>query len=295
MTLTLFDLTYKACRALGAVTEGVATGGSATTIIDTVERTEEDDLWTLGTAWILRNANSPGNSPEGKYSVVSDYVQSTATLTLRNTLTDAVEAGDKYALGRRRYPLGLLIQKINEALVAMGTVPVTDITTIPSLDGSQSEYSLPLMAGMDLRRVYMSHRADPQDHEWVEVFDWDVQESGVAGTADKLIVPGPFYFTGTPIRLDYQGLHPELATATDKLLESVHPDRVTVEAAFLAALYRDQKIGGDDPSIAGTIRKLTIERDSLREIHPIRVEPVQAKGLIVKRRGVRYPGDQNPR
>ena len=51
MTYTLGELTYRAAREIEDVREGVATGGSTTTIVDSNNRTEHDDYWNGGTAW----------------------------------------------------------------------------------------------------------------------------------------------------------------------------------------------------------------------------------------------------
>ncbi len=294
MTFTLFDLTYKVAVALGAVLEGTATGGSTTTVVDTVRRLEADGFWTRGTVWILRDAAGGGAAPEREASVVSGFVQSTNTITVETPFTVAVAAGDKYAVAKRRYPLNILTQKINAALDAMGPIPITDYTTIPAIASGQSEYSLPLAAGMDLREVYYSMVDDPDDHQWIPVLNWSVQESAV-GTPDLLILPGPFYRTGGPVKLVYMGLHPQLHLMSDKLSDSVHPDRVTVEAALLVAQWRLQKMGGSDPSLPDTMGRLDRELVTLPENRPILAPAVQSALLIVKRAGRRYPGDRNPR
>jgi len=294
MTLTLFDLTYKVAVALGSVIEGKATGGSATTIIDTVERLEADNYWIRGTAWILRDSGGVGGAPEREYSVIVSNTLSTNTITLRETLTAVVAAGDKYALGKRRYPLAILIQKINAGLVAMGTIPLTDIVTIPALASSQSEYSLPIRAGMDLRRVFYALRSNAADHDYQEVFDWDVQESPT-GTADKLILPGPYYSTGNPVKLEYMDIHPSLNLVTDQLNDGVHPDRVVLEAVKECLHWRRTKVGGGDPTLDSLMVKTEQSLQTVKEDHPIDAPPVAPKLLIIKRANRRYPGDRRPR
>ena len=114
MTITLFDLTKDLARLLGTLYEGVATGGSTTTIADTVERLEDDDYWNGGTAWITYDAAGAGAAPQGEYSSISDFAQTGGIVTLRSTLTGAVASGDRYAVATSRYPLHILIQKINQ-------------------------------------------------------------------------------------------------------------------------------------------------------------------------------------
>ena len=45
-----------------------------------------------GTAWVIYDGGAAGAAPENEYSVVSDFANSTGTVTLRTTLTAAVAA-----------------------------------------------------------------------------------------------------------------------------------------------------------------------------------------------------------
>src|SRR3990167_5677525 len=128
MSKTLFDCTLELARVLGVLTEGVATGGSTSTLIDTVERTEADDYWNGGTAWILYDAGGLGAAPQGEYAVVSDFANTGGVITLRTAITQ-VAAGDRYAVAKKRYPLHLLVQKVNEAIAFIGPIEVADTTT----------------------------------------------------------------------------------------------------------------------------------------------------------------------
>jgi hypothetical protein len=291
---TLFDLTYQVARKLDAVVEGVATGGSVTTIVDTVERLEADDYWIRGSAWILRDAGGAGAAPQGEASVITDFVQSTKTVTLRSTLTAAVAAGDKYALGKRRYPLALLVQKINESLHAIGPMERTDITTLPVLDASQSEYTMPLRAGMDLRQVFYAQDQNALDHDYVEMFDYSIQRS-VTGTGDLLILRPPFVSTGNPIKLVYMDFHDDLVAMTDRLHDQINPERVVLTAVTACLEWRRTKVGSGDPTIDAKAAANAQRLATIEEKAPIVAPPVATKLLIIKRTGRRYPGDRNPR
>lgn len=279
MNKTLFDCTYQLARALGspgAFAEGVATGGSATTIIDTVERTETDDRWLNGTAWILYDAAGAGASPQGKYSLVSDFVQSTSTITLRDTVTDAVASGDRYAVANRRYPLHLLIQKINETF---GVIEKTDITTV-TFAADQTEYSLPSDV-LSLKEVYVQATTDDtNDNRWEKIYDWDVEKSAT-GTANKIIF-GRQFETNAEAKLVYLTYHAKLQVATDKLDDSIHIDKVVYNAAVGCLIWRKATVGDDDSSInellnyyqakANEINNeyaLNLPRKSAKTIHPM--------------------------
>jgi hypothetical protein len=278
MTDTLFDITYRVCTKLGMVREGVATGGDATTIIDTVERNEEDNYWVKGTAWLLRNANDVGVSPENKYSVITVFVNSTGVITLRDTFTDNVEVGDRYALGKRRYPLWLLTQKTNEAVEGMGEIPVVDKATITTA-ASQTEYDLPIAANRNLLNVYIQTSTDTNAYGWHKIFGWTVERTAV-GTADLLMLPyqPP---TGKLLLLEFGDVHVQLYNSTDQLSETVHIQRVVVLAAIKCLLHRKQKIGSNDPTLNEQLNMFMNELQLWEAEEPIRKPKKTPKYMIV--------------
>ena len=243
MAKTLFDCTYQLARHLGILSEGVATNGSTTTIVDTVERVEADDLWNGGTAWITYDAGGAGAAPQGEYSYISDFVQSTGTITLRSTLTAAVAANDRYGVARPRYPLQILIQKINEAVG--GVIEKTDTSTVV-IAADQTEYSLPANV-LDLKQVWIAADDDTNANGWQKLYDYDVEKS-VTGTADKLIFSHQ-YLADTAIKLVYLTYHDTLRLSTDKLDDSIHIMKVIANAAVGCLIWRKAKVGESDTSI----------------------------------------------
>lgn len=229
--LTLFDLTYKVARHLGIITEGVATGGSATTIVDNPYRSEPDDYWLYGSAWIVYDAGGAGASPQGKFARISDSVSSTWTITI-GTVTNAVAAGDRYALSRKFAAttpwLDVIIQHVNGALAEMGSVPLADITSITTAT-DQTEYSLPVAANQDLREVWLqTDNADANDNQWVRIYNYDIDYK-TTGTADLLILglqPSSDYV----VKVVYLAPHSQLFVATDQLNEHV-PENLVVYPA----------------------------------------------------------------
>jgi len=240
MGKTLFDCTYQLARALGVVSEGIATGGSTTTILDTVERLEENDFWNGGTAWILYDAAGAGAAPQGEYQFISDFATSGGTITLRTALTAAVAANDRYAIAGLRYPLQLLIQKVNETF---GVIEKTDITTV-DFASEQTEYSLPSDV-LELKEVYIQTETDDtNDNRWQKIYDWEVQKSAT-GTANKIIFNRQFDST-VVAKLVYLTYHTKLIAATDKLDDSIHIDKVVYNAAHSCLLWRQMKVGQSD-------------------------------------------------
>ena len=239
MTYTLFDLTYRVARELGLTQEGVATGGSTTTLIDTVSRTEPDDYWNKGTVWVLRDAGGAGAAPQSEYATVSDFVQTTSTMTI-SSLTAAIAGGDRYAAMLKHVPLHILIQKINQAIQDLGPVPYADITSIVTAD-NQTEYTLPVAAKRNLYQVRIQTiDDDANDNQWRKVPNWRVQEAD-PGAAPRLIIPQ--YVAGYYLKLVYLADHPSLEVATAVLSEYVPVDRVVIPAALACMEWRKQRTG----------------------------------------------------
>jgi hypothetical protein len=277
MSKTLFDLTYELARLLGVVAEGVATGGSTTTIVDTVERTEASDFWNGGTAWITYDAAGAGASPQGEYSFISDFDATTDTLTLRSTLLTAVASGDRYAVSGLRYPLQLLIQKVNEVL---RTIPLAkdDLSTI-TIEANRTEYALPSDV-WELRQVAVQNNSTANDTQPEKLYDWHVQKSAT-GTANVLVL-GRQFDVDTILRLSYLTDHQTLRVNSDKLDDSIHINRVLYDAAVRCLLWYKSKVGDSDTSVNDLLNlyqgmaqemnnrfPVSYPKKSARTIHPI--------------------------
>lgn len=81
-------------------TTGTVTGGSTTTIVDTVNLTQDDDYWN-GAAFCITETTDDGE-PLLAIGTVTDYVKDTHTLTITTEdgeLHSPVEAGDTYIVG----------------------------------------------------------------------------------------------------------------------------------------------------------------------------------------------------
>jgi len=209
-----------------------------------VERTEDNDFWNGGSAWILYDAGGSGAAPQGEMSYVSDFATTGGVVTLRSTLTAAVAVGDKYAIARERYPLSLLAQKVNEALTGV-VVEKTDITTV-AIAGDQTEYSLPSDV-IDLKEVWIATNNDSNNNLWERTYDWQIQKSAT-GTANKIVFTNQSA-TGLAVKLVYLTYHATLRAATDKLDDSIHINKVIYAAAVGCLLWRKAKVGESDPSL----------------------------------------------
>ncbi len=225
MTYTLSNLTYELAVELGIVSEGTASGGGTTTIADTTFLLQADDFWKGGTAWITYTSDSA--LPMGQYSVVTDFDNGNNRATI-NTIT-AVASTDRYAIATATYPLHALIQSINRALRNIN-IEVTDTTTIDTA-AAQTEYTLPDVASMDLREVWVeTSTANSDDNRWVEIRNWIIQKTATS-TEDELILPFQPIIS-RDIKLVYMAPHGKLNLYSDELDDSVHMERVIFRAAW---------------------------------------------------------------
>jgi hypothetical protein len=157
---------------------------------------------------------------------------------LRSTLTAAIAAGDRYAIGRPRYPLSLLTSRINEVLRQI-PIQKDDITTV-TIAAEQTEYSLPADV-WDLKEVWVQSSDDTNDTQPERIYDWTVKKSAT-GTANVLMLRRQFD-TDTLLHLKYLTDHQVLRASTDKLDTTIHVNRVVYNAVVGCLLWRKAKIG----------------------------------------------------
>lgn len=266
----LFDLTLRLAALLGVLMEGTATGGSTTTLIDTVDRNEDDDIWRGGTLWITYDAAGAGAAPEGEMVRITSWVNSTHTMTIP-TLTAAVAAGDLYAAAKRRYSLWLLKQKINEALNDLGDVSLVD--TSLTVAGAQTEYTLPLTVGT-VRQVLVQTIVDTDDNRWTPIHNFSVQHNG-AGVADTLIIPQ--MTVGRTLKVISVGAHPKLRATTDKLNDMIPVERVLYEAGKRIFSWKMKR---GDFSVQDFYNELSDKAKQAEVDHPI-IRPSRTPNLVI--------------
>jgi len=280
MTFTLGELIYRVAREVVDVREGTVTGGTTTTIIDTVNRKEPDDYWNNGTAFMIYDAGGAGAAPENEYKRITDFANSTNTITVASAFTVAPAAGDRYAVMNRRIPLNILIQSVNRTLQDLGNVPVTDITSLDTAD-NQTEYELPVAANTDLRQVWVqTNLDDADDYRWEKLFNWYVQTTAT-GSSDLLVFPYQLP-SGYDLKLVYVGPHDELSSATSQLSESIYPERIIYRAAYHTLNWMKRKIKPKDRQyINEEIEKMNDYALKSELEHPIKIPPRTTKIVMV--------------
>ncbi len=228
MTINLFDLTYRVASEIGILQEGEATGGSTTTLIDTLNLDQVDDYWNNGTVWFPYGATPA--TPQGEYTVVSDFDNGTNTATI--TAVTATTSGIRYAIakgGKTGYRLDQIITAINRVVQSIH-IRTVDTTTVDTA-AAQTEYTLPTGINTENIEVWIETIiSDADDNQWVKAYNTYIQKTA-GGTADTLVFPEqPPY--PRDVKLVYGAPHVLLIAYTDKLDEDVHEERIVYKAAY---------------------------------------------------------------
>lgn len=244
MSYNIFDLSYMVARELNVLEEGTATGGSTTTLIDTVYRDQDDDFWNGGTIWLIYDAGAAAAAPQGEWARITDSVSSTKTITFTGAMTAAIAASDLYAVSDDEYPRDTIVSQINRSLTDMGRIVYTDTTTITTAD-DQTEYTLPTgLAAGNLQEVWLQNDDDDaDDNRWTLIQNWYVQKSAT-GTADELVLQYQ-YASGYALKLVYIAPHPEMRTRTTKLSELVPLPNILFNSVL--NLLRLKKVATENP------------------------------------------------
>ena len=228
----LLEETYMAMGFLRL--RSVATGGSATSIVDTA-------LATLyGTNAFKKHIffisqTTDGASPQGKFGVLpaAHYVAATQTFTIP-TVTDAVGAGDIYSIMRPNLELYEMISKINLAMSKLPAVrlPNTSLTAA----ANTLEYTLPVATkGYEIQEVWIGNATDG----WQKMTNWKISPAAPGSTETLVFNTQPDYDGTTAanctIKLIYLGKQTALSAYSDTISEK-YPDELVYSACFLTAL-----------------------------------------------------------
>ncbi|MDP6769383.1 MAG: hypothetical protein QF704_01655, partial [Anaerolineales bacterium] len=224
--MKLFDVLLGVARGTAMLREGKATGGSTTTIVDTVERNESADAFNEGTAFITYDAGGASAAPEQQSRVVSDFGSSTITVPAASAFSAAVAANDRYGVMNKRYPRWAMIQSVNEALTEFGRVGTVDSTTLDTAANTR-EYNLPVVAKEDLRQVWMAQDTSTPKR-WRRLRNWRTEWTA-GGSVGKLIFNEQLA-SGYDLKLIYMANHSELRDDSDTVSEYI-PQKLLVAAS----------------------------------------------------------------
>ena len=273
MAIRMHDATMQLAMRLGSFRSSTATGGSTTTLIDTVARTENDDDWNGGTVWIITDAGGASAAPEGEWAIVSDFVNSTNTLTI-GTLTAAVASGDTYGLASARYPLDVLKTAINNELIKHQVIRYD--TTSLDIVADQSEYTLPVgIYGHNLVGVYEAVDTDSNDNQWTPL-SFSVQE-GNTGSQHTLVIHSRDVTAGNDIMLEYRYRLVPLYLASDEIDTAIPLDLILDSAAANCEVIRMRTYGSESKLDIEMLKFYQQEAQLARMRNPIRLPAKRGK------------------
>lgn len=227
---TLFEALLGTARRVAPFYTGRATAtGTTTTIIDTVERTENDDAWNEQTIFIL------GGTYASNSRRISDYASSSRTLTISPALAGAVAEGVRYLLSPASKEE--LIQAVNAALEHIGPVTQVDDSSLVVVD-NQTEYTLPSGVANVMRVEVAS--GSSADYDYERVFNW-YEINGKLYFDNEL-----GYTAGHKIRLFYNDEHDSVSSDSDTISEAIPLSLITATASYYYQRHLFSVIGNQD-------------------------------------------------
>lgn len=225
MTETLAALRARLARAVGRYFVGTATGGTASTIIDTsgLARWTEDDALIGG--WALITA-AGGAAPEDESRRISDYAQSTKTVTVSPVFTATVGAGDTYEL----YLSPLAIEDWNDCINEAIRSSWPELFTLSTGEELVEFPTMTIAGGPDLLHenmtISMQHPDESEPHNVPVLPNW-YQLAGNQATGWTLtFVRKPTW--GSLLRWEGRTAFPVLAT--DSATTALDPSYILAAA-----------------------------------------------------------------
>lgn len=250
MATTLFDALLACARALDAVRENEATGGTTTTLVDAdlpglgFDRADE---FKFGTLLLI---NDPNGTIEKLTREVTAYNQANGTLTFSPATATATEAGDHYGVVYPKYPKFVMIGKINESLGELGEIVSTqDIA-------STGVYEYALTSAYERIESIWHALTTASKQDWEQVFLYQHREG-------RLLLDRPVD-SGRTIRVRYFTTHAYVAADADVINEDINPDWLGVDAALRCARWRLQQSGAEDRALTAQVNDLMVRAARLQ-------------------------------
>lgn len=241
MAYTLSDILQQIYRDFGQTEEFQATGGSATTCVNSfwgdLENPPEETRFKGSYLFVVRDAGGAGASPEGRWARISAYNTETWTLT-HESVTDAIVSGDWCMFASTKtFPLFDSISQINRGLKELGYLPTPD-TSLTSAS-NQTEYTIPSsLQGRKMYEVWVQGQTtDSNDNQWTPINGWKQ-------LSDTLIYI-PQLDSGYTIKLGGWSLHAPLTSYNSTLNVNI-PLTLAVTAGKVAILEQYIAKNADD-------------------------------------------------
>lgn len=228
--ITLATLTYMVASELKTLRQGTVTTAGINSIVDSL-RTEATNYWQYGPFWVLYANN--GAAPSGEYQNVSS--SGGGTISLAGSLSATAPVGSTYAVGRRRYPLDIIIEQINAAYQELGHLPQTDTSLVTLANTTQ--YTIPQAAREVLLQVWIQTQIVYANVKgWIQIPHGQWRQE-----RDTLYLP---QLSAYPymIKLVYGAPGSMLVNYSDTISDYVHPARIIYKAAANVLMWRGERI-----------------------------------------------------
>jgi hypothetical protein len=283
MAFTVGDAVRDIFTELGQFNEGIATGGSTVTVVDSGLGGSDDD-WNGGTVMLTMDGGTvPLAAPAGQFAPVSDYTASGGTISIAaaNAFTVAPAATDRYAVATSYYPLGQVLRGINRALTSLGDVPQVDTTTLDTA-ASTTEYACAVAwKRRPPYRIDIQTSTITSNYQWAATDDWEYIPA-VAGTTGLIVfrVQPP---ASKDIRVWFKDIHSTVVKYSDVIYEGFNPELVIWKAMSHTLLWQNGRSQGTDESVVGMLNKSEQMLAELKALNPVWYPKRRAKLFIMNK------------
>lgn len=267
MTLNLGQTLIRAYRSLGEMTVGVATGGSASTVVDSNQINRyKDDTWKGGSLFILRDAAGLSGAPENEFGLITAFAVDSGTFTVSPSPSAAPGSGDTYGFVSGQWPLYTAVQLVNDALRELGDVPLRDTTTIETTaDVSEYGGSVSWKRRPPYRIEIQNRLSASFDNQWTEILEW-TYEPNAGGTAPRIVFKEHLP-VGFDLQVWYQDAHPTLTAYSDYVNEIFDPELVNLAVTKKMLEWRNGILRGADAYLLQKLNLTTTQLDNRLVTH----------------------------
>jgi hypothetical protein len=242
MSFTLTELLEDVYAELGQLQVSTATGGTPTSLIDTkMCRSGEDDDWKNGTIMIL---DADGEAPQGEYSPISAYTDSSGTFSLEAALSAAPTQGDTFGLISGYYPVHTMLRLINSGLRTLGDIPLVDTTSLVTVSGKTEYAAKAEWKRRPPYRIDIQTKKAEGDSDWQRVFDWEYVPT-IPGESGSITF-GKNLADGCALRVWYLAPHPKVTRFDNEIAEVISPSLAVAACVEQALRWQNSRLSGGD-------------------------------------------------
>jgi hypothetical protein len=265
MSYTLNQLLEDVYAELGQLQVSTATGGTNTSLEDSkLIGSGADEDWKGGLLMLLE---ADGAAPEGEFSAIANYTDSSGTFNLAAEFSAAPENGDSYGLVSATYPVGVMLRLVNTGLRRLGDIPMVDNVTLVTSSG-QSEY--PTEVAWQRRppyRIEIQVGGGDTTPKWERLHDWEYLPAA-PGEQGRILFGQPLP-DGRSLQVWYQTPHPRVSAYNDVIAEVISPSLAVAACVEQALRWANSRLGGGDAFMLQRWNDAKHTLEQSRRMHPI--------------------------